>query len=139
VKSKTSTFQEGRCSSEFVPYLLTLKSPAVTICTTMLDVQISISLPLECASVLYGSQNKQHLLPFSATFDRFLGAFAKLRKGTINFVRFFYPSVRPSILMQQHVSHWTDFKEISFLRIFRKSVEKIQVLLKYDKNNEDFT
>jgi hypothetical protein len=36
-------------------------------------------------------------------------------------------------------SHWTDFKEISFLRIFQKSVEKVQVLLKYDKNNEDFT
>jgi hypothetical protein len=41
--------------------------------------------------------------------------------------------------MEQLVSHWTDFHEIWYLSIFRKSVQKIQVLLKYDKNNGYFT
>jgi hypothetical protein len=39
---------------------------------------------------------------------RVLGAFAKLRKATISFVR----SVRLSIRMEQLGSHWTDFHEI---------------------------
>jgi hypothetical protein len=34
--------------------------------------------------------------------------------------------------------HWTDFYE-NWLQIFRKSVEKIQVLLKCYKNNKHFT
>ena len=37
--------------------------------------------------------------------------------------------------MEQFVSHWTDFHEILYLRIFQKSVKKIQVSLKSDKNN----
>jgi hypothetical protein len=36
-------------------------------------------------------------------------------------------------------SHWADFLEIWYLSIFRKSVEKIQVSLKYDKINGYFT
>jgi hypothetical protein len=43
--------------------------------------------------------------------------------------------VCPSFRMEQHGSHWTDFMKFGFLRIFRKSVEKIQVSLKSDKNN----
>ena len=39
----------------------------------------------------------------------------------------------------QLISHWTDFIENWFLIIFLKSVEKVQVLLKYDKNNGDLT
>jgi len=35
--------------------------------------------------------------------------------------------------------HWTDFYEILYFRIFRKSAEKIQVSLKSDKNNRYFT
>ena len=35
--------------------------------------------------------------------------------------------------------HWTDFYEILYLSIFRKSVEKIQILLNSDKNNGYFT
>jgi hypothetical protein len=38
----------------------------------------------------------------------FLGAFAKLRKATINFVM----SARPSARMEQLSSQWTDFHEI---------------------------
>jgi hypothetical protein len=35
--------------------------------------------------------------------------------------------------MEPLCSHWTDFREIWHLSIFRKSVEKIQVSLKSDK------
>jgi hypothetical protein len=58
----------------------------------------------------------------------FLGAFAKLRKGTISFVM----SVRQSVRMEQLGSHYTDFHEILYLNVLRKSVEKIQVSLKSD-------
>ena len=52
------------------------------------------------------------------TFSR---KFAKLRKATISFVMFVRPSVRPSLRMQQLGSHWTDFREILYLSIFRKT------------------
>jgi len=41
--------------------------------------------------------------------------------------------------MEQIGSHWTDCHEIWYLRLYRKSAEKIQVLLKSDKNNGYFT
>jgi len=41
------------------------------------------------------------------------------------------PSVHLSVGVEQLDSHWTDFHEILYLSIFRKSVET--VLLKYDK------
>jgi len=41
--------------------------------------------------------------------------------------------------MEQLGSHWKDFHKILYLGIFRKSVVKIQVLFKSDKNNEYFT
>ena len=44
-------------------------------------------------------------------------------------------SVRPCARMEQHGSHWTDFHEIWYVIIFRKSVETIQIPLKSDKNN----
>jgi len=37
--------------------------------------------------------------------------------------------------MELFYSHWTDFQEIWYWSIFRKSVEKIQVSLKSEKNN----
>jgi len=43
-------------------------------------------------------------------------------------------SICPSISVEQLGSHCTDFQEIQHLHIFRKSFEKIQVLLKSDKN-----
>ena len=64
-----------------------------------------------------------------------LGAFVKLRKATVSFVM----SVCPFVRMEQLGSHWTDFHEILFLSIFRKSVEKNQVSLKSDPNNWYFT
>jgi hypothetical protein len=48
-------------------------------------------------------------------------------------------SVRLSVRIELD-SHWTDFYEIWYLTIFfPKSVEKIQVYLKSDKNNGYFT
>ena len=64
----------------------------------------------------------------------FLGAFPKLRKATISFT-----SVCPSLRMEQIGSHWTDFDETWYLRLFQKPVEKIQITLKSDKNNAYFT
>jgi len=37
--------------------------------------------------------------------------------------------------MAQLGSHWTDFHEIGYVRIFRKCAVKIQVPLKSDNNN----
>ena len=51
----------------------------------------------------------------------------------------YFVSIRLSVRMEQLVSHRTDFHEISYLSIFRKSVQKIQVSLKSDKNNRYFT
>jgi len=48
-------------------------------------------------------------------------------------------SVRPSFRMGQTGSHWKDFHETWYLSNFRESVEKIQVLLKSEKNNGYFT
>ena len=47
--------------------------------------------------------------------------------------------VCPSVHMEQLCSHWMDFYEIWYLSIFKKSVKKIQVSLKLDKNNWYFT
>ena len=40
--------------------------------------------------------------------------------------------------MEQLRSPWKDFHEILHLRIFQNSIEKIQVLLNYDKNSKYF-
>jgi hypothetical protein len=45
-----------------------------------------------------------------------------------------YPSVRMEL-----GSQWTDFDETWYVRLFRKSVMKIQISLKYYKNNGYFT
>jgi hypothetical protein len=54
------------------------------------------------------------------------GALAKLRKVITGFVMSLSLSVRPS-RTEQLGSHWTDIREIWYLSIFRKCVEKIQV------------
>jgi hypothetical protein len=40
-----------------------------------------------------------------------------------------------SVRMEQLGSHWKDFDTISYVIFVKKSVEKIQVSLKSDKNN----
>jgi hypothetical protein len=67
------------------------------------------------------------------TMSLLLGEFAKLRKVTVSFVM----SVRPSVWNN---SAPTERLVMKFnLKLFRKSVEKIQVSLKSDKNNGYFT
>jgi hypothetical protein len=68
-----------------------------------------------------------------------LGDLAKLRTGTISFVMFVRLFIRPSVRMEQLGSLRTDFHEIQYLRIFRKSVVKFQVSLKSFKNKRYFT
>ena len=58
-----------------------------------------------------------------------------LRKATVGFVK----SVCLSVRMEQPGSQLMDFLEILYLNIFRKSVEKIRVLLKSEENNRHFT
>jgi hypothetical protein len=48
-------------------------------------------------------------------------------------------SIGPSFGMEQLSFCWTDSHKIWYLSIFPSSVEKIQVLLKFDKNNGYFT
>jgi hypothetical protein len=62
-----------------------------------------------------------------------------MRKATTDFVIPVCLSVCPSVRMKQLGSHWTDFYEIWYMSIFRKSAERIQVSLKSDKNNGHFT
>jgi hypothetical protein len=50
----------------------------------------------------------------------FVGAFAKLRKAIISYVM----AVRLSVGMEQLGSHWTDFHEISYLRIFFEKLSR---------------
>jgi len=58
-----------------------------------------------------------------------LGALAKLRKL----------SVCRSVRMEKLGWHWADFSEIRYFRIFFwKYVDKINVLLNSDKNNDYF-
>jgi len=56
-------------------------------------------------------------------------SFIKLRKEIINFAM----SVYLSVPMEQLGSNSTDFHDIWYLQIFRKSVEKVQVSFKTDK------
>jgi hypothetical protein len=61
--------------------------------------------------------------------------FAKLQTAAISFVM----SVRPYVCMEQLGPHQTEFHEIWYLSFFRKSVAKIQISLKSEKNNWYFT
>ena len=70
---------------------------------------------------------------------KFLGAFAKLQKVTINFIMSICLSVwSPIHLHGKRGSHWTEFHEIWYFSIFQKSVQKIQVTLKSDETNGYF-
>ena len=59
----------------------------------------------------------------ATTLSGILGAFGKLRKAAVSLAS---PSIRPSVRMEQLGSNWTDFHEILYLRIFRKSVDKFK-------------
>jgi len=74
----------------------------------------------------------------------FLGVFEKLRKATVSFLMSVCPSVRPSFRPPNRphgttLLLWTDFLEIWYLSIFRKSVEKTLSLSKIWQENGYFT
>jgi hypothetical protein len=80
---------------------------------------ITISDILSLQKTLHFSPNKTDklfaVLKESCVRKRVsLGSFAKLRKLTISIAL----SVRLSVRMEQLGSHWTDFHEIWYLRIF---------------------
>jgi hypothetical protein len=64
----------------------------------------------------------------------FLGAFAKLRKAAVSFVM----SVRLPVLthVKKLGTHLTDFYQIWYLILFRKSVNRIRVWLKSVRNKD---
>jgi len=85
-------------------------------------------------------------------WDTFLCIFLKFRRKLVLFQSLFcvvgtYLNCEKQLLglsclsahMEQLGSHWTYFLEIWYWNIFQKSVEKIQILLKSDKNNWYFT
>jgi hypothetical protein len=61
-----------------------------------------------------------------------------MAKKTISFIMLVclsvWPTVCPSVLFEQLGSHWVDFIEFSISVFFRKSVEEVQVSLKYEKS-----
>jgi len=61
-----------------------------------------------------------------------------MRKTAIGFVISVRPSLRYSGRMQQRGFQWTDFCEIWYLRALQKSVGKMEVSLKSDKDNVYF-
>jgi hypothetical protein len=65
----------------------------------------------------------------------FVEAFAKSRKVPIGFVR----CVRPSVRMYQHGFCWTNVRDIRYWGLLLKTVRRVQILLKSDKNIDHFT
>ena len=61
-----------------------------------------------------------------------LDGFAKLRKATVSFVMYVCRSVCPFVPTEEIGSHRMNFRQISYLSIFRKSVLRIQGSLKCD-------
>ena len=68
-----------------------------------------------------------YYLPSGEVRDQFQAHLQKLRKATIIDVM--------TVLLVTLGSHWTNFHEILYLSIFRKSIEKVQVTLKSDEYN----
>jgi hypothetical protein len=81
------------------------------------------------AAVQYSCNKSQTEILFP-----FLGAFEKLLKATVSSVMSVRPSVGNSLASTGRILINLDIRAFSFF-FFRKCVEKIQVLLKSDKNN----
>jgi hypothetical protein len=108
-----------------------LGGPTNMYCTTGVAIT-----PVYSASQRADCTNQNKSTPFVfTTRNAIYSAFAKLRIQTISFVMSVRPSVRPPVRTEPFGSHWTDFYEIWYLIFFRKSVEKIQISLISDHNN----
>jgi hypothetical protein len=75
-------------------------------------------------------------------FEKLVGLFAKLVNkfnllvlSALAKLALSRPSIRPSFRTEPLDYQRKEFDEISYLRLFRKSVEKFQVSLQFDKNN----
>jgi len=95
-------------------------------CRTVCGEDVNVFVVLNC---LVAQDDK-----FRVPLISFVGAPAKLGKSD-----FQLRHVCPSVRMEQSGSYWSDYNEICYWNIFRKSVEKIQIPLKSDKNYENFT
>ena len=79
------------------------------------------------------------------TWRKVLKRFIKVRNKIFRRVRkisksdMSFMSVRLTVRIQKLGFHWRNFREIWYLNIFQKLVEKIQVSSKSDENNECFT
>jgi hypothetical protein len=74
-----------------------------------------------------------NIIPINFNFRRV----RKIAKSDC-YLRHVRPSISVSVYMERLGSLWTDFYEILYLSIFRKTVDKIQVSLNSDKNNGYF-
>ena len=112
------------------------------------DTCTSIGRVWNCTSILALFLGYVHGRTRCNTSCTFLGAFAKSRKAIVSFVTSVHSSVSVSLSVHLSVrpSAWNNsapteriFKKFYISICFRKSVEKIQVSSKTDKNNGYFT
>jgi hypothetical protein len=93
---------------------------------------VIVTVDISSSSVQLG---EVHGLSFKRPTIVIFKSVSKIAQVTVSFVM----SVRLSGSMEQFGFHWTEFHEILNFKIFRKSVEKIQVPLKSNKNKGLFT
>ena len=93
-------------------------------CLYVLLFQQQIFFPVTCRrNCKSRAVNAERILLFIITY------WACWKSFRWSYVTWWCPC-RVSVRMEQLLSHWTDFQEIWYLSIFRKSVEKIKVALK---------
>jgi hypothetical protein len=91
-----------------------------------------------CSGILLRTYKVLRLGVFHVTSFTFRRV-RRITKAAVSFFKFFCLPVCPYVRTKQLASYWKNFHENSYLRISRISVEKIQVLIKSDKNNGYFT
>jgi len=75
----------------------------------------------------------------SISLRKFVGMYSNLRFWPVRKIAKAIHHVCPCVRMKQLGFHWTDFRKILYLTIFRKFIEKIRVPLKSVKENAHFT
>jgi hypothetical protein len=87
------------------------------------DQQLMVSLP-----ATEGKTNKPHHCTHTSSvwlYNLLVRCIRKIPKSD-----YWLRHVSLTVRMEQLGSHWTDFQETGYLRVFQKPVEKIQVTLK---------
>jgi len=99
----------------------------------------ALRTPLTCCKVAPLHLLRHHGATDKSTYQLLVASAAQIGKqhvclsrllpnATVSFVISVLRSVRPSVRKEQLVFHWTDFYEISYLRIWRKSQENRSVI-----------